>query len=133
MRVVLDTNVLVSGVFFPGIPCRVLEAWRDGRAIVVLSAEILEEYRRVGERLATDFSGVSLEPFLKLLLVEAEIVDAPPLPEPVCTDADDDKFLACALAGHCELVVSGDRALLNTSGYRGIEVVTPRAFVETRL
>ena len=53
MRVVLDTNVLVSGVFFSGLPRRILEAWRDRRVELVVSLEILEEYRRVGERLSS--------------------------------------------------------------------------------
>lgn len=44
MRVVLDTNVLVSGVFFAGLPGLILKAWRDGRFELVLSEEIIEEY-----------------------------------------------------------------------------------------
>ena len=64
MRVVVDTNVLVSSVFFSGIPRRILEAWRDGRIDIVASLEILEEYRRVGERLAAQFEGVSARALL---------------------------------------------------------------------
>ena len=47
MRVVVDTNVFVSGVFFGGPPGRVLTAWRDGTIEVVVSREIIEEYVRV--------------------------------------------------------------------------------------
>ena len=49
MRVVLDTNVLVSGIFFSGPPAKILAAWADGRFEMVASVEILAEYRRVGE------------------------------------------------------------------------------------
>jgi AbrB family looped-hinge helix DNA binding protein len=49
VRIVLDTNVLVSGVFFGGPPGRILEAWRDRRIQLVLSPEILGEYQRVGQ------------------------------------------------------------------------------------
>ena len=55
MRVVLDTNVFVSGVFFSGPPFRILEAWRDGRVQLAITAEILDEYQRVGEELANSF------------------------------------------------------------------------------
>ena len=48
MRIVLDTNVFVSAAFFGGVPGRILEAWRDGRLQLVLSAAILDEYQRVG-------------------------------------------------------------------------------------
>jgi len=49
MRVVIDTNVLISGVFFGGLPARVLNAWRDGQYDLVASPGILDECRRVGE------------------------------------------------------------------------------------
>jgi predicted nucleic acid-binding protein len=48
----------------------------------------------------------------------------------VCADRDDDKFLACALVAGAPIVVSGDAALLETSGWRGIEVIKPRTFVD---
>jgi len=51
------------------------------------------------------------------------------LPEPVSKDPDDDKFLACALAGNAATVVSGDSDLLKVSGYCGIKVLTPKSFV----
>lgn len=130
MKVVLDTNVFVSGVFFGGIPGRVLEAWRDGRAEVVLSPEIVEEYVRVGEELAHQFPGVDLRPAWELLAVSATLVASPPLPERVSRDADDDKFLACALAAGVDCVVSGDRDLLDISPHEGIVVLSPRDFVD---
>ena len=133
MKIILDTNVFVSGVFFSGPPHKILKAWRDDRIAIVASAEIIEEYQRVGEELARQFSGVDLEPFLVLLAMEAEVVIAPPLPEPVCVDSDDDKFFACALAAGCRLIVSGDRHLKDASGYRGIKVKTPRRFVDEYL
>lgn len=128
MKVVLDTNVFVSGVFFGGTPGRVLEAWRDGRAEVVLSREIIAEYVRVGEELAARFPGVDLGPALELLAVSTTLVDSTQLPEPVSRDPDDDKFLACALAAGADCVVSGDRDLLDVSPYEGVVVLTPRDF-----
>jgi putative PIN family toxin of toxin-antitoxin system len=133
MKVVIDTNVLVSGVFFGGLPAKVLEAWRDGMYDLVVSPAILDEYRRVGEELARRFPPASLGPFLGLLVTHAEIVEAPDLAEPVCSDPNDDKFFACAVAGRCELIVSGDRHLLEASGSHGVKVVTPRQFFDTVL
>ena len=133
MKVVLDTNVLVSGVFFSGPPYRILSAWRDGVVQLIASPAVVEEYRRVGERLAAKFSGISLDPMLGLVATHALVVPDRVLARPVCDDPDDDKFLACALAGRCRIVVSGDKALLRVSGYRRIEVLTPRQFVDTYL
>lgn len=133
MRVVVDTNVLVSGVFFSGLPRRILEAWRDRRIDIVASLEILEEYRRVGERLAAQFEGVSLEPFFSLLATNALIVQPRPLPQAIVSDPTDDKFFACALAAKCKVIISGDKRVLAESGYEGVEVLRPRRFVERYL
>jgi len=133
LRIVLDTNVFVSGIFFGGPPGKILEAWRDARVRPVLSAEIFEEYRRVGVELNARYSYVDLEPFLALLGVHAEFVEAPALNGPVASDPDDDKFLACAFAAGVPLIVSGDRHLLEQSGWRGIRVLKPRAFVDEYL
>lgn len=125
--------MLVSGVFFSGPPYEILSAWRHGRLGLVLSAEILDEYRTVGHRLAAEFPGVDIGPILTLLAVHAEFVVAPTLVTPVCDDPTDDKFFACALASGCKIIVSGDRHLHRVSGYAGVTVVRPHEFVEKYL
>lgn len=131
MKIVLDTNVFVSGVFFQGSSYQILKAWRDGKVQLVISQEILEEYQRVGETLAYQFPGVDLGPILELLTLKAELTQAPGLPESVCDDPDDDKFLACALASNSEVIISGDKHLLKVSGYCGINVLRPRKFPDS--
>ena len=133
MRIVVDTNVFISGVFFAGLPYQILDAWRCGMVQIVISPPILDEYRRVGAKLASDFPRIELQPGLELLAAEAVVVDMSAIPEQVCRDLDDDKFLACAIAGNTKVVISGDRDLLAVSGYTGINVLTPRAFVERYL
>jgi putative PIN family toxin of toxin-antitoxin system len=133
MRVVLDTNVFISGVFFGGPPNMILRGWRDGRVKLVLSPEILDEYRRVAAELKTQFPTVDLAAILELLMIAAEMHQAEPLPVAVCADPDDDKFLACALASGSRLIVSGDKHLLDVAGYQGIEILKPRSFVDQYL
>ena len=98
-----------------------------------MSPEILGEYEATGQRLAADFPGVDLDSLIALVAKEGTVVQAPPLPEAVCDDPDDDIFLACAIASSAEIVVSGDRALLRASGYGGVEVLSPRTFVDRYL
>ncbi len=129
MRLIIDTNVFISGVFFSGPPYDILDAWRRGRIEVIVSPEILEEYRRVGQQLAREFPGVELEAFLELMTLRARIVDASPLKEKVCSDPDDDKFLACAIASRTKTICSGDKALLRVSGYEGITILKPKDVV----
>jgi len=106
MRVILDTNVFVSGVFFTGPPHQILKAWYDGKLQMVISPEIFSEYLRVGATLAEQFPPVDLGKILELIKNKAIMVEAPSLLEQICSDPDDDKFLACAFAG--TVVMFGD-------------------------
>lgn len=133
MKVVLDTNVLISGIFFSGPPARILEAWADGGFEVVASVEVLGEYRRVAERLHKQFPSIDITAILDLVTRETRIVEPVPVPVSACDDPDDLKFLACALAGGASCIVTGDRALLRASRLPGLEIVTPREFVRRHL
>lgn len=133
MKLVADTNVFISGIFFSGPPYEILNAWRHGKVQLVISPEIIEEYRATGHELSSQFPGIAIAPWIELIATSGFLVKAPALPEQICTDIDDDKFLACAMAGRCKYVVTGDKALLATSGFRGITVLTPRQFVDAHL
>ena len=96
----------------------------------MVSEAILAEYESVATELARKHRGVDITEILRLVLVTAEFVVAPDLPEPICADHDDDKFLACAIAAGATVIVSGDRALLKVDGFAGVRVVTPRTFLD---
>ena len=83
--------------------------------------------------MAEQFPGVDLGPVFELLTVKAELTLAPGFSEPVCDDPDDDKFLACVLSSKTKLIVSGGKHLLKVSGYRGIDIIKPRLFVDDYL
>ena len=130
MRIILDTNVFISGVFFNGPPYKILEAWRDGRLVLVVSPDILEEYYRVGENLSSRYQEVDITPVLEFVTINAEIVSTPYFARPICTDPDDDKFFICAIAARCPVIVSGDKHLLSKSGFCGVRVRKPRDFMD---
>ncbi|MCP3979099.1 MAG: putative toxin-antitoxin system toxin component, PIN family [bacterium] len=122
----------MSGVFFAGPPSRILAAWADGRLDLLATVEILAEYQGVATRLAKKYPSVDAASVIDLVIRESRIVEPALVADTACDDVDDVKFLACAVSGRAECVVSGDRALLRASGHEGIEVVTPRDFL-TRL
>jgi uncharacterized protein len=133
LKVVMDTNVFVSGVFFSGPPYQILKAWQSGEFELVVSQEILDEYRRVGEILSEERPHVDLNPILIFVIEHAKVYQPVELKEPICEDPDDDKFFACALASGSKVIVSGDKHLLKVSGYHDIEVLKPREFVDRYL
>ncbi|MCE9647254.1 MAG: putative toxin-antitoxin system toxin component, PIN family [Chloroflexi bacterium] len=133
LKVVMDTNVFVSGVFFKGPPYEILKAWQEGKFELVVSQEILDEYRRVGQILSAERPKVDLTPILTFMIEHAKVYQPVELEESICEDPDDDKFFACALASGSQVIVSGDKHLLKVSGYQGIEVLKPREFVDRYL
>ena len=133
MKVVIDTNVFVSGIFWKGPPAAVLDAWRDGHIEIVLSPAILDEYQRVGTELHRLFPVVDISPILAMLAMNSRMVQDSDLPEPACSDPTDDMFIAAAIAGGADYIISGDKALLKVREYDGISIVAPSTFVRTCL
>jgi len=133
LRIVLDTNVFISGVFFSGPPYEILKACIDKRIQIIISSEILQEYKRVGEELMHRYPEIEIIPILKSFSKNAISISASRLPHPVCVDPDDDKFLECAVTGNAERIISGDRHLLDINDFQGIKIVKPRMFVDEYL
>ena len=129
MRAVLDTNVLVSGIFFGGVPRRALELWAEGRFELVLSPAIFDEYLRTCDRLGAAHPGLEYREVLAALVGHATLVPDDP-EERVTADADDDKFMLCARRAGA-IVVSGDSDLLDVGGWENVKVLKPRDFVES--
>ena len=128
MRVVIDTNVVVSGAFFGGSPRAVLDAWLDGRLHVVTTPMILDEYFRVCDRLRASYRDADYRPMLAQLAAQGTLVPDPSSGVGITADPDDDKFMRCAhVAG--AVVVSGDRHLLDADGWNGVRVLTPHALL----
>ena len=133
MRVILDTNVFISGIFFSGPPSQILKAWSNNKFQLVLSHPILDEYQRVLEELSSKFPSIDISQVIDLVTIHGLFVETRGVSIAVCDDPDDDKFIECAVAGNCEIIISGDKHLLNLSEYRGIAILTPRDFVDRHL
>lgn len=100
---------------------------------MVISTDILAEYQRVAAILGEKYPQVDLHSILDLLTMNSDIVEAPPLAESVSADSDDEMFIACALASNTNFIVSGDKHLLDVNGYRDIEILRPRLFIDAYL
>lgn len=122
LRAVLDTNVLLSGIAYPGsIPGKLVAAWRHGALEVVLSDYILDELRRVLPKL-THRHGLGaneIDDLIDALAIQAELVEPEELDEPALTDANDQPVLGTLIAvlrtGQADRLITGDKALLALS------------------
>ncbi len=130
MRAVLDTNVVMSAIFFGGIPLKIIRAAFSKKVELVSSKAVLAEYREVAERLHVQFPSVNYRRPLAILESKLTIVKPVALGEVVCRDPDDDAILACALGGNAKVICSGDGDLLALDGFRGLEIMPPADFCQ---
>ena len=133
MKIILDTNVFISGIFFSGPPSQILKAWQNSRLQIVLSQEILNEYQHVAESLVAKFPTIDILPIIELMTIHGQLIDVEGFDVSVCDDPDDNKFMECAIASNSKIIISGDKHLLKVSGYQGIKVLKPREFVDSYL
>ena len=133
LRVVLDTNVLLSGIAYPAsVPGKILSAWRHGSVEVLLSTYILDELRRVLPRLAQrhGLTSAEIDDLVDALSIQAEIIE--PLPETSAKlrDAKDQPVLGTLLAAlnsfKVNYLITGDKDLLALAEH--YPIVTPASF-----
>jgi uncharacterized protein len=130
LKVILDTNVLISGIFFSGPPYQILKAWHSQKIQLVISSAIYEEYRRVADLLKKKHKKIDISSILHQIDINSDIINPQNLPKPVFENPDNDKFIACALSGKVKIIVSGDKHLLKLSGFKGIMIIRPNEFVD---
>ena len=128
LRVVLDTNVIVSGLAYPAsIPGRIVSAWREGGLEVTLSRYIVDEVRRVLPRLShIRRTPGEIEDLIDSMIFLADIVDPNEEKEPTLRDPADQKVLATLLASTADYLITGDKDLLALA--EKYSIVTPAAF-----
>jgi len=131
IRVVLDTNVLVSALLFSGELGRIVEGWKSGAFVPVFSCETFDEFRRVPSypkfSLTVQEIAALIEdevlPFCEVVEIGEEILS-------VCRDPADDLFLSRAVAASADCIISGDEDLLALVSFRNIPIVTTAAFLQ---
>lgn len=133
LRVVLDTNVLLSGLAYPGsVPGKIIAAWRYGSVDVVLSHFILDELRRVLPRLVArhGLSDQEMDDLVDILSIQAELVEPLAVADAALRDHDDLPVLGTLLSAmrgaSIDYLITGDKDLLALAG--SYPIVTPAEF-----
>ena len=131
IRVVLDTNVLVSALLFKTTLSKVIDLWQGGAIIPVISKDTFQELRAVLE-----YSKFALSPDEIRSLLEQEIlpffevIDVGEEVKGICNDPADDKFISCALSAFADYLVSGDKALIDLKQYKSVKIIKPSEFLK---
>lgn len=133
LRVVLDTNVLLSGIAYPAnVPGKIMSAWRHGSIEVLLSVYILEELRCVLPRLVSrhGLTSAEIEDLVDALSLQAEVIEPLPSADSVLRDINDQPVLGTLLAAlkssNADYLITGDKDLLVLA--ERYPIVTPASF-----
>jgi putative PIN family toxin of toxin-antitoxin system len=132
MRVVLDTNTLVSALLFSGTASRLLPLWQSHRITPLVSRSIVKEYFRVLAYPKFRLSAPEIRGLLdEELLPFVGTVKEPRRLSVVCRDPDDKKFIECAVVGRARDLITGDKNLRDLRAYRGVAIHNVGEFLET--
>ena len=129
LRIVLDTNVIISGILFGGIPRSILDMLISGQHDFFLSMPIIEEIRKVLNRPKFGFDNGNA------LLVVEELHSLCAIVKPsksinfIIDDPADNKILECAIEPDAEIIISGGSHLLSVGSCKGIKILSPRQFI----
>lgn len=135
IRLVLDTNVLISGTFWKGCSNQVIKQVENHKALLILSKEIWKEYMKVldleeiKKKVASHQE--SKNAALKLTGLGIFVIPTKRI-KAVREDPDDDKFIEAAVAGKARYIITQDKMLLKINKFRNIKILTPEEFLALR-
>ena len=128
MKVVLDTNIFISGIFWKGSSNRVINNWREGKFILVTSLEAVSEIIKILKDFKIKLSDEMIKEWVDLIVRNSMIVEPKEKIVIVKDDPKDDIFIETAVAGNADYIVSQDNHLLKLKEFRKIKIITPEEF-----
>lgn len=128
-RVVLDTNVIISSLW-GGKPGEVVDSWKDGRILLLVSFTILREYLAVCARFGLTDAQLKERGLLFLESPFSALVHPHSSIDVITEDPPDNRFLECAVDGSADFIVSGDQHLLRLKTFREIQILSPADFLK---
>ena len=132
LKVVVDTNVLVSALLGSPAASALIDVFVAGRFQCILSPTLLAEFTEVLARPRLRLGVHTVVEILELLTVRSQMVN-PVVSVESCRDPKDNMLLECALAGNADVIVTGDTDLLILHPFRGVDILTPAQFLRRSL
>lgn len=122
MKIVIDTNVIISAIFFKGQPFKLLEYLFKDEILAFVSPKIVQEYIETYNEVHKKYADKGNPEVLQKIIEKSNLV-FPEKEVKICRDPDDDKFISCALQGKCVYIVSGDNDLLSLGKVQNVEII----------
>jgi len=131
IRVVLDTNVLISALLFKGELSGIVGLWQKGKIVPIISKETFDELRTVLEYPKFSLSRAEIKSLIEHdVLPFFEVVSVSKHVKGACRDPEDDKFISCAISANADCIVTGDKDLCDLKKYRSIRIIHGSGFIK---
>ena len=134
MRIVADTNVLISSTFWYGNSDKIIEKTENKEIVLVISKEIIKEfievlnYEEIQEKIKN--KGLEMRRTVEKIMAISDIVDPIKKIDVIKEDPDDNKILECAFEGSVDYIITKDNHLLKLKEFEGIKIINPAEFLE---
>jgi len=130
MRVVLDTNVFISGIFWEGNFCsQLINKWKNKEIELIISLEIIRELIETLKSFKIRMPENMIEEWKNIILENSTLINPSTKIDLIREDPEDNKFLETAVDGKTDFIVSQDKHLLKLKEYQGIKIVKPEEAV----
>jgi len=130
MKLVLDVNIFISSFFWGGNPRKIMTRIIEGKDILFISDEILQEIYLVMSRPKFNISRHQIIRFIESIEEIAQRVPTLGTIKGICRDSDDDKILECAVLGNVDFIISGDSDLLSLKEFQKISVISASEYMD---
>ena len=131
MKVVLDTNIFVSGIFWIGDSNKIIKLWKEGKLVLFTSREIINEFIKVMKDFKIKLPDNLIKEWVDLVTNNSILVEPKARFDIIKEDLSDNKFLDCAHEGKVNYIISNDKHLLKLKDFKGIKIVKPKDFMNT--
>ncbi len=128
MKIVVDTNVIASAIFFGGKPRMLIDILMSNQIEAYVTNDIIMEYKETIAYLQNKYAKIPVLVPLAAIIESMKVIE-PITSVTVCRDSDDNKFIGCAVDAKCLFIVSGDKDLLDLHEYGDIKIITVSEFI----
>jgi len=128
MKVVLDTNVFISGIFWTGTSNKILNSWKEGKFSLISSIDTISEITRVLSDFKIRLPDKDIQEIVELVVRNSEIVEPKEKIDIIKDDQSDNALIEAAVAGNAHYIVSQDNHLLKLRSFRNIKILSPEEF-----
>ena len=131
IRVVLDTNVLISSLLFKGELSRIVRLWQEGKILPIISRETFDGLRTVLEYPKFSLTAAEIRSLIEReILPFFEVVNVSKHVKGACRDPGDDMFISCAISANAECIVTGDKDLSDLKKYQSVRIIHASDFIK---